>query len=339
MLAERSIITDSADWLIERRATPAKHKLSLLPHIYVERGTKDDWDLLHELHYKAENLGIGPRVYRCVLDGQVIGVGVMTVPKMLLSGRNKIFPHMRPNTNGRDTKLVNRHRAMWLNAHSCTNSRLVLDTMYRGAGIAYRMQNLMMRMTGKRYVEFQSSMSKFNPFAAKAGMRFGAPARSSNYVRGLEFFRRWFVSVPMDYVGIMQELDAYPASVRNSCIKEMRQFYYKCSAMEKSGDNRANGTSRVDNMEVGYLLKSLQQLVLASPLYGAFTNPDFDVAKNKPSIMLPRLPLTAFDNQRLDQPLNIKLAKQQLSAIDAKTNLIELDWSDPDWLEEDEQCT
>lgn len=315
-------LADNADVLVERRQVPADHALSLLPRIYVERGTKEDWDLLHELHYKAERLGIGPKVYRCVLDGQVIGVGVMTVPKMLLSGRNEAMKHMRPNVNGRDSKLINRHRALWLNAHSCTNSRLVLDTMYRGAGIAYRMQNLMMRMTGCRYVEFQSSMSKFNPFAAKAGMRFTKPRRSSNYEKGLAFFARWFASMPMDYVGIRLEIDAMSPAVRAKCVEEMRKFYYTCSSMEKSGDNRANGTRRVDAMEVGYLLKSLQQLVLASPLYGLFTNPDFGRA-------LPaRLPLIAFDNQRLDQPLDLAALAPQLAAIDASTTLIDPNWEE-----------
>jgi hypothetical protein len=315
--------------VIERRSVPANHTLSLLPQIYVERGTKADWDLLHELHYKAEKLGIGPKVYRCVLDGQVIGVGVMTVPKMLLSGRNKVLPHMRPNTGGRDTKLINRHRALWLNAHTCTNSRLVLDTMFRGAGIAYRMQNLMMRMTGCRYVEFQSSMSKFNPFAAKAGMRFTKPARSSNYEKGLAFFGRWFATMPMDYVGIKQELDAMPAAVRNKCVAEMRKFYYTCSAMEKSGDNRANGTSRVDGMEVSYLIKSLQQLVLASPLYGVFENPDFGLT------MPPRLPLIAFDNQAAIEPLDVWAAEAQMVGITTSTKLIDAD-ADEHWAEEEE---
>lgn len=324
-----SIVIDNQDIRIERRAVPAKHSLSLLPQIYVERGTKADWDLLHELHYKAEKLGIGPKVYRCVLEGQVIGVGVMTVPKMLLSGRNRVLPHMRPNTNGRDSKLINRHRALWLNAHTCTNSRLVLDTMYRGAGIAYRMQNLMMRMTGCRYVEFQSSMSKFNPFAAKAGMRFTKPMRSANYEKGLAFFRRWFESVPMDYVGIKAELDAMPAAVRNKCVAEMRKFYYTCSAMEKSGDNRANGTSRVDGMEVGYLIKSLQQLVLASPLYGVFENPDFGK-----SIPL-RLPLLAFDNQSIHQQLDLAAAFEQLAAVNQSTSIIDPD-AEEQWEEEEE---
>lgn len=301
------LVIDSPDMLVERRATPNRHSLSLLPEIYVERGTKEDWDLLHELHYKAENLGIGPRIYRCVLRGQTIGVGVMTVPKMLLSGRNELFTHLRPNVGGRDTKIINKYRAEWINAHACTNSRLVLDTMYRGAGIAYRMQNLMMRMTGCKLVEFQSSMSKFNPFAAKAGIRFTRPKRSGNYERGLAWFRRWFESIPTDFVGIMAEVDGMPTTVREKCVAEMRKFYYDFSSMEKSGDNRMNGTRRVDALPVEKLLKNLQQLVFASPLYGVYANPDYDDAADTAIELPDRLPLLAFDNQPTDAPLNLSL--------------------------------
>lgn len=301
------IVIDSPDMLVERRTTPNRHSLSLLPEIYVERGTKEDWDLLHELHYKAENLGIGPRIFRCVLRGQTIGVGVMTVPKMLLSGRNELFTHLRPNVGGRDTKIINKYRAEWINAHACTNSRLVLDTMYRGAGIAYRMQNLMMRMTGCKLVEFQSSMSKFNPFAAKAGIRFTRPKRSGNYERGLAWFRRWFESIPTDFVGIMAEVDGMPTAVREKCVAEMRKFYYDFSSMEKSGDNRMNGTRRVDALPVEKLLKNLQQLVFASPLYGVYVNPDYDDAADTAIELPDRLPLLAFDNQPTDAPLNLSL--------------------------------
>lgn len=331
-----NVLVDNEHIYIERREKPPGHSLSLLSQIYVERGTKEDWELLHELHYKAAESGIGPKVFRCVLEGQVIGVGVMTVPKMLLGGRNRIMHHMRPNQNGRDTKLINRHRAMWLNAHCCTNARLVLDTMFRGAGIAYRMQNLMMRMTGCRFIEFQSSMSKFNPFAAKAGIRFTKPTRSTNYEKGLSFFARWFESAPMDYVGIMEELEAMPEAVRNKCIAETRKFYYSCSAMEKSGDNRANGTSRVDGMDVSYLFKSLQQLVLASPLHGTYPNPDFNPRTKKAYPMPSRLPLMAFDNQATSDRLDTKKAIEQLRNINVGTDLIDLDWVDPDWPEEEE---
>lgn len=303
------ILLDNPDVLVKRRQMPARHALSLLPEIYVERGTKEDWDLLHELHYKAENLGIGPKIFRCVLRGQTIGVGVMTVPKMLLSGRNELFTHLRPNVGGRDTKLINKYRAEWINAHACTNSRLVLDTMYRGAGIAYRMQNLMMRMTGCQLIEFQSSMSKFNPFAAKAGIRFTKPRRSGNYERGLGWFRRWFESIPTDFVGIMTEVNAMPSSVRDKCVAEMRKFYYDFSSMEKSGDNRMNGTRRVDALPVDKLLKNLQQLVFASPLYGVYVNPDYDSAADSAIELPERLPLLAFDNQPTDAPLNLSLLR------------------------------
>lgn len=298
------MIVDNADIRIERRPTPVDHKLSLLEDIYVERGDIDDWNLLHELHYKAESLGIGPKIYRCVLNGQVIGVGVMTVPKMLLSGRNEVFKHLKPNTGGMDSRLINRTRAYWINDHACTNSRLVLDTMYRGAGIAYRMQNLMMRMTGCDVIEFQSSMSKFNPFAAKAGIRFTKPKRSANYDKGLTFFRRWFDANPSDFMGVMEEIKAMPAAVRAKCEAEMRKFYYACSALEKTGNARFRGEDRRDNMEIGYLVKSLQQLVLASPLYGVYLNPDASPEKNK-SLLPARVPVIAFDNQPTTEPLDV----------------------------------
>lgn len=303
------LIVDNKDFRIERRPVPTKHQLSLLPEIYVEPGTKEDWDLLHELHYKADTLGIGPRYWRIVLHGRTIGVGVMTVPKMLLSGRNELFPHLRPNSSGgKDSRMMNKYRAEWLNANACTNSRLVIDTMYRGAGIAYRAQNLMMRLTGRRLIEFQSSMSRFNPFAAKAGIQFAPPRRATNYTRGLAFFRRWFEAVPTDYVGVKEELDKMPLAVQTKCLAEMRKFYYTFSSMEKSGDNRMNGTSRVDGLSAEKLIKNTQQLVFASPLYGVYENPDVNArGAAAGEFLLPeRLPLLAFDNQRTDEPLNLE---------------------------------
>jgi hypothetical protein len=90
-----------------------------------------------------------------------------------------------------------------------------------------------------------------------------------------------------------------PTAARNKCVAEMRKFYYSCSSMEKSGDNRANGTRRVDNMEVGYLLKSLQQLVMASQLYGVCGKPDF--GRELPE----RRRLLAFDLQPTNEPLDL----------------------------------
>lgn len=297
-MSERSLI-DNEDILVERKIIIPDQTLSLLSQMHVERGTNDDWVALHELHYKADGKPIGPKIWRCMLGDELIGVCMFSVPKMLLSGRNEAFKHLRPNVGGLDNTLINRTRAVYMNKVMNTNSRLVVDTMYRGAGIAYRFQNIACRMTGMKYVEFQSSMSKFNPFAMKAGFKFIKPKRSANYERGLQFFRRHFDAIPSDFVGVKEELNSMPGPIKDRVIAEMRAFYYQYSSMEKSGDNRMNGTSRVDAMPVDALIKNIQQLVLASPLYGLYENPDY--GRTLPE----KIPLLAFDRQRPDEPITI----------------------------------
>jgi hypothetical protein len=168
----------------------------------------------------------------------------------------------------------------------------------------------MMRMSGKRFIEFQSSMSKFNPFAERAGVRFVKPSRSPHYEAGLAWFRRWFESLPTDSISVISELNAMSQAVREKCIGEMRKFYYAHSSQEKSGIYRALGTSRVEGLSVKALLKNLQQLVFASPLYGVYENPDYDVAQEKARELPERLPLLAFDNQRVDAPLDLEALAQ-----------------------------
>lgn len=300
------IILLNNDSALIKRLTHDRPQLSLLSRIYVEKGNLDDWKLLHELHYKAENLGIGPNYSRCVLDGQTIGVLVFTVPKPLDSGRNIIFPHLKPNAKGgRDNRLINRMRMKWINDNMTLSSRNVLDTMYRGAGIAYRFRNLAFRMSGRRYIEARSSMSRFNPFYQKAGMNLLKPKPSSCHSAGLEFFARHFVSAPYDHVAIAEELEAMPQAIREGAIRELRHFYYKNSSMEKSGDNRLNGTSRVDQMEIGYLLKQVLQLVFGSTIYAIYENPDLG------RVLPARLPLTAFDNQPTTEKLRLDLLSEE----------------------------
>lgn len=307
------VILDTQDILIERRPRIANHRLSLLKDIIVEPGDKSDWDLLHDLHYKAETLPVGPQFWKVTLHGQTIGVGILAVPKMLLSGRNDLFKHLRPNVNGKDTRMINRHRSGWLNKHVYVNSRFVLDTIYRGCGIAYRAQNLMMRMADREITEFQSSMSKFNPFAEKAGIQFTPPKQATNYKKGLEFFVKWFETKhPTDVVGILEELNSRPEAIKKKIIQEMRKFYYQHSSLEKSGNNRLNGFNRVENMSVEKLLKNIQQLVFASPLYGVYLNPDINLIESDPSHFRPkRISILAFDCQKTDEPLNIQAIKSQ----------------------------
>lgn len=283
MICETDTVTE-----LKREPHPVS-RFPLLDAMWVERGTKADWDLLHELHYKAENLPMGPHFWRLALAGDTIGVMVTGNPKGLLAPRHMAFSLLKPG--GADTKLTNTMRFQWLNANSRLVSRIVTDPIFRGVGIGYRFQNLAMRLEGSRFVEIQSAMSKVNPFAEHAGMMFVPPQTSRNYEKGLRFFRSRFTSNPADSEAIVDEIAAMSPSLAARTVAETKDFYYRHSALEKTGSNRDNGMSRVDAMDIRTTIKALQQLILASPMYGIWVNPDYGTT-------LPaRLPLSAFDRQ------------------------------------------
>lgn len=313
-------LIDTDDTLVERREDAGNHKLSLLDSIYVERGSLEDWKLLHELHYKSSSLGIGPRYWRAVLDdgfgpAQTIGVLVMTVPKPLDAARNLVFPHLKPNAGGIDNRLINRMRMVWMNNNLILSSRTVVDTMYRGAGIAYRLKNLGHRLCGKRFVEARSSMSRYNPFYAKAGMRYVQPKHAASMESGLEFFSRNFVAPPFDIVALLEELNAMKPALRERVLTNCRKFYYDHSSMEKSGDNRLRGMTRIDAMEPAHLLRQILQLTFGASIYGIWESPDGHVDPRTkmwiPTPMPARLPISAFDLQGPTEPLRLDLLKEK----------------------------
>lgn len=286
--------SDDAETSIERFDAP-RARFALLDEMIVERGDKSDWELLHDLHYKAENLPIGPRFWRLKLRGETIGVLVTANPKGLLKERHLVFPHVKPT--GQDTKVTNTQRYRWINQNFRVVSRFVIDTMYRGIGCGYRMMNLVARMEGNTFMEIQSSMSKFNYFGQKAGFRFAKPANANKYDVGLKFFRSHFIATPQDFEAVIEELEAKPAEEREILMQSCRDFYYRHSALEKTGNNRDRGQSRVDAMAPRTLIKSLQQVVFASPMYGLWKNPDR--GREIPQI----LALTAFDRQKPTEAL------------------------------------
>jgi ABC-type ATPase with predicted acetyltransferase domain len=300
-----------ADWhpesgaietLVTRRIAPgepekAGARFSLLDSMIVSRGARDDWNLLHELHYKSEGLPIGAHYWKCTLEGQTIGVLVMGQPKGLLKERHVALPKFKPHTA--DSKITNTKRYQFINAHFRVIGRFVFDTMYRGVGAGYRMMNLVARMEGMRFIEIQSSMSKFNLFGQKAGFRFVKPMNSIVYHLGLVFFRENFEANMQDFEAICAEIEAAPEGVRARILEEARAFYARHSHLEKTGIHTGKGRERIDAMSHRALIKNIQQMVLASPMYGIYVNPDW--GRKLPD----SLPLTAFDNQAPNEPLKL----------------------------------
>lgn len=274
----------------------AKPSFPLLKEMIVEPGTKEDWEALHHLHYKTEGKPFGPTYYKLSLNGETIGVCVLTMPKGLLKERHAAMPEIKP---GSDSKMTNTMRYRLINANFRVVGRIVLDTMFRGVGASYRFQNLVARQSGYRFIEIQSAMSKYNMFSERAGFKPVKILRSTKYEAGVKFFKETFEAHPADAQAILEELNSLRPAVAKSRVNAMRKFYYANSAQEKTGNARNNGTSRVDEMPVEDLLRNLQQLVLASPLYSLYRNPDH--GRDIPE----RLPLTAFDMQTVEEPLKL----------------------------------
>lgn len=285
--------------IIERSVPP---RLSFLDDIVVERGTRDDWRILEGLHYKSHGtLTPGSHYFKMALEGEVIGVLMMASPKLLLKERHVLFPKLKP---GKDTRITNQGRMKWINANMSIVARCVVDTMYRGAGLAYRFVNIASRMEGKRFIEIQSAMSKYNQFAQKAGFQFVPPMKSNKYDVGIKFFRSMFEADPSDTEAILREIDGLPRAPREATIAKLREFYRRHSMLENTGkalivdaNGVAFGDSRVARLPVRELVYQTQQMVLASPLYGVYENPDC-------GRMLPeRIPLLTFDKQPTNQGL------------------------------------
>lgn len=297
---------DETPWEVRRELNPTP-RLTFLDEIYVERGTRDDWNLLSALHYKAHGLTPGSHYFRLVLRGETIGVIMMASPKLLVKERHVMFPRLK-NAPGHDTKESNTYRMKWINGNMSIVARCVVDTMYRGAGLAYRFANLAARMEQKRYIEIQSAMSKYNQFAQKAGFHFVPPMKSTKFSVGVAFMRSVFEGDIGDLEALLEELDALPPGQREKTLETIRIFYRKNSALESTGkalvkdaDGVLFADKRVARLSNRELLGQLQQMILACPLYGCYPNPD--AGRELPD----RLPITAFDLQKPNELLRLDL--------------------------------
>jgi len=293
------LIEDDHPWEVDR--TTMEPVLGLVGDMTVQRGTIEDWRQLEDLHYKqAGKLPAGSHHFTLKLDGELIGCLVMASPKLLLKERHVLFPKIKPT--GQDTKLTNQYRMKWINANMAVVARVVVDTMYRGAGLAQRFTNIASRMEGKRYIEIQSSMSKYNLFAHKAGFRFVKPMRSNKYEVGLKFFRSTFESNPADLEQILDEWSSKDQVERDAIEAATKKFYLANSALEKTGKSLGGvGEARVERMTMRDCVSSLQQMVLASPLYGVYVNPDVG-REDLPEV----IPISWFDNQAVGKKMVVK---------------------------------
>lgn len=281
-----------------------KH-LDFMKDMVVSKGTIEDWHELKSLHYKTDGKPFAPCYYKCTLHGRLVGVVVMAYPKLLLAPRHRMFPKLKPTTN---TTIANQYWGKYVNASFAVVSRCVVDTLYRGLGVSYRLINIASRMHNKPIIEIQSSMSKYNPFAMKAGFEFIRPERPKTYESALRVYQRHFRSDAGDTESIVIELFAMTESRRRRALSDLVTNYHKNSSLAKAGRNR--GTTIQDILDtlcteeaIVKLLKEIHNLSFTTPLYGAYRNPDFD--RELPS----EICLLTFDNQETRSELDLTRLK------------------------------
>ncbi|MEY0334718.1 hypothetical protein AB7W23_21400 [Providencia rettgeri] len=288
---------------IERRdfASYPKH-LDFLKDMVVSKGSIDDWHELKSLHYKTDGKPFAPCYYKCTIGDRLVGVVVMAYPKLLLAPRHRMFPKLKPTTN---TTVANQYWGKYVNANFAVVSRCVVDTLYRGLGVSYRLINIASRMHDKPIIEIQSSMSKYNPFAMKAGFEFIRPERPKTYESALRVYQRHFRSDAGDTEAIVKELFGMTETRRRRALSDLVANYHKNSSLAKAGRNR--GTTIQDILDtlateeaIVKLLKEIHNLSFTTPLYGAYRNPDYG------SELLSEIPLLAFDNQDVRSKMDLE---------------------------------
>ena len=308
MSIDRIAVMDDEDTRFDNQTTVTTHTISDYPErlpffddVVIKKGTVDDWHQLKALHYKAGDSFAAADYYRAELHGQLIGVVVIVYPQLLLAERHKAFPNIKPST---ETKLTNTYRGKSVTTNWFgTVSRFVVDTQFRGTGIGYPILNLASRMHNHRQaIEIKSAMSRFNPFAIKAGFKFVKPPAADKRRNAIRAFSLFFDADPTNVDDLLLEAKRMSHGVSERARKALIDVYFKHSSRDKAGKNnkkRVDDFYRTVTLET--VIVGLQDLCFSTALYGAYINPDYGREIPK------ELPLSAFFNQLPHEPLNLSL--------------------------------
>jgi ABC-type lipoprotein export system ATPase subunit/GNAT superfamily N-acetyltransferase len=129
---------------------------SLIKEIRVEEGTRSDYALLADFHYRSHNLGIVRKIFRAVRGTEVAGAIVYCYPGMTVAGRLKVLPKMSVQDLNRDLSVI---------------MRVVTHPKYRTIGLGQRLVRETLPLVDTPYVETIAVMAKYNPFFERAGMQ------------------------------------------------------------------------------------------------------------------------------------------------------------------------
>ncbi len=129
---------------------------TILNQIYIEKGTRKDYQTLAEYHYRSHNIGAVRKIFRAVRSrDELCGIIVYTYPATATAGRRRILPKMSI------TELN----------HKLSNiMRVVVHPKYRTIGLGQKLVRETLHKCGTPFAETTAVMAKYNPFFEKAGL-------------------------------------------------------------------------------------------------------------------------------------------------------------------------
>ena len=134
---------------------PAR-ECSLVKEMRIEKGTTKDWRMLAGFHYRSHKVA-GPRkIFRLMRGDELCGVIVYCYPPPTAFGRGFVLPKMSVKELNEKLSII---------------SRVVVHPKYRTIGLGAKLVRETLPLAGTPYVEMPAVMTKYNPFAEKAGMQ------------------------------------------------------------------------------------------------------------------------------------------------------------------------
>lgn len=197
------------------RVPPLRKPISFHADLTMEEGTRADWPPFAKWHYRGHGLGFVKRVVLLKHGPKPVGICVFGSPAASLALRTKYFGLQRPRSASSMQRI---NASLWL------LSRVVLDPVYRGAGIAAGFVARACDSCPVPWIETLTAMGRVNPFFEKAGFeRVGvirktgtggaggaygrrmkkAPSERGRYSAPVYYIRRTHQSRSMSSVGII----------------------------------------------------------------------------------------------------------------------------------------
>jgi ABC-type ATPase with predicted acetyltransferase domain len=184
---------------------------SLIQEMRVEEGTREDWQKLSSFHYRGHKFAVARKIFRLMRKDELCGVIVYSYPPPACYGRRLVLPRMSIQELNKQLSIIN---------------RVVIHPKYRTIGLGAKLIRETLLLVGTPYVEIIAVMTKYSPFAEKAGMQKIAEQQS---VENISQVTTVLLEMGFDLqlIGSINYVQEKLANLRSAQIDKLKQALIK----------------------------------------------------------------------------------------------------------------